>query len=76
MAPYQGFVAAPGIVAVLDSVVAGAIAGIAGLASGADTGLTLGLGGAAFFVCLAGFAAFAVRAIAAGRRSIVVRFPS
>jgi len=74
--PFQGFVAVPGVVAVLDSVVAGAITGIAALASGAGTGLTLGLGAAAFVVCLAGFAAVARRSIAASRRMIVVRFPS
>jgi hypothetical protein len=73
---YQGFVAVPGVVAVLDSVVAGAIAGIAALAAGAGTGLALGLGGAAFVVCFAGFAAVARRSIAASRRMIVVRFPS
>lgn len=73
---YQGFVSVPGVVAVLDAVVAGAIAGIAGLASGAGTGLALGLGGAGFALCLAGFAAFAARAIAHAQRTFVVRFPS
>jgi hypothetical protein len=73
---FQGFVAAPGVVAVLDSVVAGAIVGIAGLASGAGTGAALGLGGGAFVLCLVGFAVVARRSIAASRRSIVVRFPS
>jgi len=72
---FQGFVAVPGVVAVLDSVVAGAIAGIAGLAGGAGTGLALGLGGITFLVCLAGFAVVARRSIAASRRMIVVRFP-
>jgi hypothetical protein len=72
---YQGFVAVPGVVAVLDSVVAGAIAGIAALAAGAGSGLALGLGGAAFVVCLTGFATIARRSIAASRRMIVVRFP-
>jgi len=74
--PLQGFVSAPGVVAVLDSVVAGTIAGIAALASGAGTGLTLGLGGVGFVLCLAGFGMFAGRAIAAAQRSFVVRFPS
>jgi hypothetical protein len=73
---YQGFVAVPGVVAVLDSVVAGAIAGIAALAAEAGTGLALGLGGAAFVVSFAGFAAVARRSIAESRRMIVVRFPS
>jgi len=73
---FQGFVAVPGVVAVLDSVVAGAIAGIAGLASGAGTALALGLGGGAFVLSLVGFAVVARRSIAASRRMIVVRFPS
>ncbi len=73
---YQGFVSVPGVVAVLDAVVAGAIAGIAALASGAGTGLVLGLGGAGFVLSLAGFAALAVRSIAAAQRTFVVRFPS
>lgn len=73
---YQGFVAVPGVVAVLDSVVAGAIAGIAALAADAGTGLALGLGGAAFVVSFAGFATVARRSIAASRGMIVVRFPS
>lgn len=73
---FQRFVAAPGVVAVLDSVVAGAIAGIAGLAADAGTALTLGLGAAAFVVSFAAFAAVAARSIAASRRMILVRFPS
>lgn len=73
---YQGLVSVPGVVAVLDAVVAGAIGGIAALASGAETGLALGIGGAAFVLCLIGFALFARRAIAAAQRTFVVRFPS
>jgi hypothetical protein len=73
---FQGFVAAPGVVAVLDSVVAGSIVGIAVLAADGGTGVSLGLGGAAFIVCLAGFGVVARRSIAASRRMIVVRFPS
>jgi hypothetical protein len=73
---FQGFVAVPGVVAVLDSVVAGAIVGIAALACGVGTALTLGLGGVGFVLCLAGFAMVARRSIAASRRMIVVLFPS
>ena len=74
--PFQGFVAAPGIVAVLDSVVAGATAGIALLAAGAGAPAVLGVGALAFCCSLAGFALLAFRTIEAGRRSLIVRFPS
>jgi hypothetical protein len=73
---YQGFVSVPGVVAVLDAVVAGAIAGIAGLAAGAGTGLALGVGGASFALCLVGFAVFARHQISSAQRTFVVRFPS
>ena len=46
---YQVFVAAPGVVAVMDSVVAGATAGIAGIGLDAGVGWSL-VFGAAFFV--------------------------
>ena len=72
---YQPFVAVPGLVAVLDSVVAGTTAGIASLASGAGTALTLGLGGVAFALSLAAFGRYAATQIAARRRAFVVRFP-
>ena len=72
---FQMFVAAPGVVAALDSVVAGAIAGIAGLAAGAGTLLALGLGGAAFVVSFGAFGAYAATQIASRRRAFVVRFP-
>ena len=73
---YQGFISVPGVVAVLDAVVAGAIVGIAALASGAGTGLTISLGGVGFVVCLIGFGLFAAHEIAAAQRTFVVRFPS
>jgi hypothetical protein len=56
---YQAFVAAPGVVAVLDSVVAGAAAGIAGI--GLDLGIawSLSLGGAFFVASLVFFTVWA-----------------
>ena len=72
----QGFVAVPGVIAVLDSVVAGATAGIALLAAGAGTAAVLVVGAVAFCVSLAAFALYAARSIGAGRRARVVRFPS
>jgi len=74
--PLQGLVAVPGVVAVLDSVVAGATAGVAMLASGADTAAVLIVGAIVFGCSLAGFAALGMRAIEAGRRSLTIRFPS
>ena len=73
---YQPLVAVPGLVAMLDSVVAGTIAGIASLASGAGTALTLGVGGVAFALSLGAFGLYAATQIAARRRAFVVRFPS
>jgi hypothetical protein len=74
--PFQAFVAAPGLIAVLDAVVAGATAGIAAL--GLDSGIAgaLAAGAAAFVVALAGFVAFGLWTIRAYRRDLVVRFPS
>jgi len=74
--PFQGFVAVPGVVAVLDSVVAGATAGIALLTAGGGTAPVLVAGTVVFCCSLAGFALLAIRTIAAGRRTLVVRFPS
>jgi hypothetical protein len=73
---FQGFISVPGVIAVLDSVVAGAIVGIAALAAGAGTGSTIALGGVGFAACLIGFGLFAARAIAAAHQTFVVRFPS
>ena len=74
--PFQGLVAAPGVVAVLDSVVAGATAGIALLAAGAGTATVLTVGAFVFCCSLAGFARLAIHTIEAVRRSLVIRFPS
>jgi len=74
--PVQAFIALPGLVAVVDSVVAGAAAGIATVGLDADTWAALALGGLVFVLSLAVFAAFAVRTIAAHARTLVVRFPT
>ena len=57
---YQVFVAAPGVVAVMDSVVAGATAGIAGIGLDAGIGWSLVLG-AVFFVASLTFFTFWAR---------------
>ena len=72
----QGFVAIPGVVAVLDSVVAGAIAAITALSIGAGTALAVAVGVAIFVLTLVAFTAFAVLAITRIRANILVRFPS
>ena len=74
--PLQGFIAIPGVVAVLNSVIAGAIAGIASLGLEFATGVSLVLGAVAFLMSLAAFIVVGVRAIAAYRRNMVVRFPT
>jgi hypothetical protein len=56
---YQAFVSAPGVVAVIDSVVAGAAAGIAGLALDVGVGWSLVLGAACFLASIGYFVAWA-----------------
>jgi len=73
---YQAFVAIPGVVAVLDAVVAGATAGIAMIGLDVGTAATIALGIAVFLAALAGFAAWGVRSIMRFREEIVTRFPS
>jgi hypothetical protein len=72
----QGFVAIPGVIAVLDAVVAGAAAGIAALGLDASTGTAIAIGAAVFVLALAAFVAYAVTAINAYRAGMVVRFPT
>jgi hypothetical protein len=74
--PFQAFVAAPGFVAVLDSVVAGTTVGIAALGLDLGTGAAIGLGAAMFVVTLAVFVAFGLKTIRGYRRDLDVRFPS
>jgi hypothetical protein len=72
----QAFVAIPGVVAVLDAVVMGVIAGIAGLGLDVGTAAAVAFGLVAFAVTLIAFGAWAMRAIASHQRGMVVRFPS
>ena len=72
----QGFIAIPGVIAVLDAVVAGAIAAIAALGLGAGPALAVVTGVLVFVVVLAGFAAFAVWAVTTFRGTLDIRFPS
>jgi hypothetical protein len=74
--PLQGFVAIPGVVAVLDAVVAGAIAGVIGLGLDLGTGPSLVLAAAAFLAAMAAFVAYAVAMIGRHQTSMVVRFPT
>lgn len=72
----QGFVAIPGVIAVLDAVVAGAVAGIAALGLEAPSGAAIGIGAAAFALSLVGFVVYAVRSVNGYRKEMVVRFPT
>jgi hypothetical protein len=72
----QPFVSVPGVVAVVASVVAGAIAGIAGLGLELGTGWSLAVGGLAFAVSFAAFVAWARHEITRHAAQLVVRFPS
>ena len=76
MSPLQPFFAIPGVVAVIDSVVGGAIAGIAALGLDLGVGGALALGGAVFLISLGLFAVWARRAIARHIAQLVVRFPA
>ena len=74
--PTQAFIAVPGVVAVVDSVVAGAVAGIAAIGLDLGTAGALLLGGAAFLLSLACFVAYAGREIGRYRREIEILFPT
>jgi hypothetical protein len=74
--PLQAFVAVSGVVAVLDCVVAGAIAGIAAHALDAGPGSAVGLAVLTSVVMLALFSLIAFLLISHLRRRVVVRFPS
>jgi hypothetical protein len=76
MSPLQPFVAIPGVVAVIDSVIAGAIAGIAALGLDVGVGGALALGAVAFLISLVLFAAWARRTITRYVAQLVVRFPT
>ena len=72
----QAFVAAPGVVAVISSVVAGAAAGIAAIGLDLGTAGALVLGGLLFLASLGGFAAWAQRRIARSQTELEVLFPT
>jgi hypothetical protein len=72
----QAFVAAPGVVAVMSSVVAGAAAGIAAIGLDLGTAVALLLGGIFFVASLGGFAVWAQRRIARSRTELDVLFPT
>ena len=72
----QPFFSIPGVIAVVDSVVAGAIAGIAALGLDLGTGWSVALGGLGFAVSLAAFVLWAEREIARHTARLVVRFPA
>ena len=74
--PLQGFIALPGVIAVLDSVVAGATVAIAAIGLGAGIELALPPAVATFVLALSGFVVIAMRSIARSDREFVVRFPS
>lgn len=71
----QPFFSIPGVVAVVDSVVAGAIAGIAAHGLNLGTAWSVALGGLAFVLSLGAFAVWAEREIARYTARLVVRFP-
>jgi hypothetical protein len=72
----QPFVALPGIVALLDAMVAGAVAGIAGLGLDIGMGGSLALGAVAFLIAVVLFAVLATRVIAGYEEQVVIRFPT
>jgi hypothetical protein len=72
----QGFIAIPGVVAVLDSVVAGATVGIAALGLDLGTGAAIAAGAITFAAGIAASLAFFLHVIAAHRRDMIVRFPT
>jgi hypothetical protein len=74
--PAQVFVTVPGVVGVIDSVVAGAIAGIAAVALDLRTGWALALGGVLFLVSVASFVALGDRQIERFRAELDPVFPS
>ena len=73
---WQAFVAVPGVVAVVDSVVAGAVGGIAAIGLDLGTAAALAIGAAVFVVSLTGFVSWGRRAMARGRATLSPLFPT
>ena len=72
----QAFVAVPGVVGVVDSVVLGAIAAIAGIGLEVGTAGVIALGVSFFFVAILGFVAWGRRQIAHGKHTLTSIFPT
>jgi hypothetical protein len=72
----QPFLSIPGVVAVVDSVVLGAVAGIAALGLELGTGWSLALGALGFALSLGAFILWARREITRHVGHLVVRFPT
>jgi hypothetical protein len=72
----QQFVSSPGIVATLDSVVAGAAVGVAALGLGFETAGSLVLGALGFLASIALFATWATRTISVWSAQLEPRFPT
>ena len=73
---WQVFVAVPGVVAVIDSVVAGAVVGIAAIGLDLGTAASIALGAVAYAISLGGFVTWGRRTIARGRAEFSARFPT
>ena len=74
--PAQPFLAVPGVIAVVDSVVAGAAVGIAGLGLGLGTAGCLVIGGIGLVASVVAFAVWARRQIVRWRELIRPLFPT
>lgn len=72
----QQFVSSPGVVAILDSVVAGAAVGVAGLGLGFGTAGSLAVGAIGFLASVALFATWATRTISVWDAQLDPRFPT
>ena len=72
----QPFVSVPGVVAVINCVVAGAILGIIGLGLDLGTGGSIALGCGGFGLAFVFFGVWARRWIVRSARELVVRFPT
>jgi hypothetical protein len=70
------FFSIPGVVGVVDSVVAGSIVGIAAHGLDAGTGWSLASGGVAFAASIGAFVLWAEREISQRVSELEVRFPS